>query len=111
MSFEEQPKGPHLVEEGPEHIPTAEEVRSVFEQLTGGAKWEEVRAREDEKGLWLWEIRLPDGTEYSYMRKGRHAPQLEASRTAIYMTEFDGDMPAGGHNVAEFENGAWKMLS
>ena len=114
MAFEGLPEQMNSSEIGPEHIPTMEEVRSVFERLLKGAEFEQIRTREDVNGLYLWDIKIAeeDGyTEYSYMKKGRY-PEGQASRTAIHATFFDADgMPTGGHPVAHFENGAWKILA
>lgn len=116
MSHEEFSKDVHSLEKGPEHAPTAEEVRSLFEQLLGeGAAFEEVRMREDGGGLYLWDIKITgdDGgeMEYSYMRKGRYK-EGQALRTAIHVTFFDADgRPTGGHSAAHFENGAWKIVA
>ena len=109
------PKNLHSSEKGPGHAPSVEEVRSVFEQLVEeGVEFEEVRKREDGEGLYLWDIKVAgeggEATEYSYMRKGRYK-EGEALRTAIHVTFFDADgMPVGGHSVAHFENGAWRIL-
>lgn len=116
MSLERPTNPIHPSEKGTETIPTIEEVRLIFERLLGeGAAFEEVRMREDGGGLYLWDIKITgdDGgeTEYSYMRKGRYK-EGEASRTAIHVTFFDADgMPTGGHSVAHFENGAWKIVA
>lgn len=114
MAFEGPPEQINSSEIGPEHVPTTEEVRSIFERLMEGAEFKQVRMREDEDGLYLWDIKVAeeDGyTEYSYMRKGRY-PEGQVSRTTIHCTFFDADgMPMGGHSVAHFENGAWKILA
>jgi hypothetical protein len=64
---------PSEFERGPESIPTSEEVLSVFQQLVEGQEYKERRKLSDEKGLYLWDIVVPNGDgeiEYSYMRKG-----------------------------------------
>ncbi|OGG54995.1 hypothetical protein A3D62_03050 [Candidatus Kaiserbacteria bacterium RIFCSPHIGHO2_02_FULL_49_11] len=103
---------PNAFEKGPEPIPTQEEVRSVFEQLAGGEKYETVRELTDEKGLYLWDIiiSVEDGsTEYSYMRAGRYR-EGQASETAIHVTFFDKTgTPVGGHSVAKYEKGEWEL--
>ncbi|MBI3075018.1 MAG: hypothetical protein HYY92_02280 [Parcubacteria group bacterium] len=114
MSFEKSPTQAHSSEKGPETAPTVEEVRAIFEKLSGeDVAFEEVRMREDAEGLYLWDIKIAgeDGEtkEYSYMRKGRY-PEGQALRTAVHVTFFDADgMPTGGHSVAHFENGAWNI--
>ena len=104
---------PNNFEKKVESIPTPEEVKSVFEQLVGEKNYEDRRKLEDEQGLYLWEIVIPteDGSmEYSYMRKGRHAEGGEASATAVHVTFFDEDgMPVGGHSVAKYIDGEWKL--
>ena len=103
---------PEEVEKGPESIPTLEEVQSVFEQLIGEEKYEEVRRLEDEQGLYLWDIIVSGkegNTEYSYMRKGRY-PEGQSSATAIHVTFFDEtDTPVGGHSVAKYREGDWQL--
>jgi pimeloyl-ACP methyl ester carboxylesterase len=95
-----------------EHIPTQEEVLSIFRQLVGETEFRERRRLEDEQGLYLWEITIPteDGhTEYQYMRKGSHKEGFD-SVTSIYITFFDNEeIPVSGHDVASFINGEWKV--
>ena len=94
----------------PKHITTAEEIKSIFEQLIDG-KYETERRLDDEHGIYLWEVTVPeeDGhTEYGYMRKGRYA-EGEASATAVHVVFYNKEgIPVGGHDVAEYVNGEWK---
>jgi hypothetical protein len=103
-------------EKKPEHIPTSEEVLSLFEKLVGENKFEDVRKLEDEQGLYLWEIKIvqEDGssTEYSYIRKGDYKARGlaggSASETAIHVTFFDPEgMPISGHSVMKLINDKW----
>lgn len=103
---------PNTFEKGPESIPTPEEVGSVFEQLIRKEGREDIQKLEDEHGLYLWDIKISgeDGdTEYLYMRKGRYQ-KGQASVTAIYVTFFDQEgIPVGGHSVAKYVDGKWKL--
>jgi len=106
-------EGPlNTFEEGPESIPTPEEVQSVFEQLIGEEGYEDVRKLEDEQGLFMWDIIVSgkDGdTEYSYKRKGEN-PLGQTPNFAIHVTFFDKDgIPTGGHSVAKLIEGNWKL--
>ncbi|MFY9463348.1 MAG: hypothetical protein WAP52_04155 [Candidatus Sungiibacteriota bacterium] len=104
-----------ITERCPEHIPTAEEVAGVFEQLVKGKEYKETRKLEDENGLYLWDIEIPDESgegivEYSY-RRGRPAEgQLLELRIDVAFYDSDG-MPISGTSAAKFENGAWKIIS
>ena len=101
---------PDGIEEGPESIPTSEEVESVFVELCGEEGFEEIRKCEDEEGLYLWDV-MSGGDEYSYMRKGRY-PEGQASQTAIHVTFYDETgTPVGGHSVAKYIDGAFKVTS
>jgi hypothetical protein len=40
-----------------ERIPEEAEIASLFEIFTKGMKYEEVRKRSDEKGLYAWDIK------------------------------------------------------
>jgi len=105
-----------IEEEKSEHIPTSEEVLALFEKLVGEAKYEEVRKLEDEKGLYLWDIKIvqEDGSvEYSYIRKGNYKEKRIAGgsplETAIHITYFDNEgIPISGHSVVKFIDGKWK---
>lgn len=105
-------KPSNTFEEGPESIPTPEEVRSVFEQLIGEEEYEDIRKLEDEQGLYLWDIIVSgeDGnTEYSYMREGQY-PEGQASVTAVHVTFFDeAGVSVGGHSVAKYIEGKWEL--
>lgn len=102
--------------EKPEHIPTSEEVQSLFEKLVGEDKYEDVRKLEDERGLYLWEIKIikenGESLEYSYIRKGDYKSRGLAggssAETAIHMTCFDSDgVPYTGHPVRKLKDGKW----
>jgi hypothetical protein len=107
-----------IEEEMSEHIPTSEEVFFLFEKLvkeTGENKYEDVRKLEDERGLYLWEIKITqkDGSvEYSYIRKGNYKERGLAggssSETAIHVTYFDNDgIPISGHSVSKLIDDKW----
>lgn len=97
-----------------EQIPTQENIREIFERLIGDKEYEEIRICEDDQGLYLWEIRVSEGyeeVEYSYMRAGRYK-EGEASDTAIHIMFFDQEgVPVGGHSVAKYIDGEWKIFS
>lgn len=102
------------IENEPERIPTPEEVRSIFERLIGREKYETVRTLEDEKGLYLWEVTVPEKyggyKEYGYMRKGRHA-EGQISDAAIHVAFFNKDgVPVGGTSVAKYVEGEWVLI-
>jgi hypothetical protein len=105
-------KPPNTFEEGPESIPTPEEVQLIFEQLIEDGEYKDVRKIEDEQGLYLWDIIVSekDGDiEYSYMREGQYS-EGQASATAIHITFFDKEgIPTGGHSVAKYLEGEWKL--
>jgi len=113
----EMPDNPKKIEgEKPEHIPTSEEVLSLFKELVGENEYEVVRKLEDERGLYLWEIKIAqeDGSiEYSYIREGNYKERGlaggSALETAIHITYFDNDgVPISGHSVAKLIDGNWK---
>ena len=112
----EQDEDKTIEGEKTEHIPTSEEVLSLFEKLFGETEYEVVRKLEDEKGLYLWEIKIAqeDGSiEYSYIRKGnykeRGLPGGSALETAIHVTYFNNDgIPTSGSSVCKFIDGKWK---
>ncbi|MBI1960920.1 MAG: hypothetical protein HYS43_01470 [Candidatus Liptonbacteria bacterium] len=106
---------PNTFEEGPELIPTHEEVRSVFEQLIGEEgrgemEREEIVRIEDERGLCVWGIKAGD-REYLYVRKGDHEKRYSALETVINVVLLDNEgHPVGGHSVANFVGGKWEMI-
>jgi len=98
-----------------ESILTVEDIRFVFEELLKIKEYETMRQFEDEKGLYLWEIKIPESTgdghiEYSYMRKGEYPKGGSSSLTAVHETFFDKEGNAfGGGSVAKYENGEWRL--
>jgi hypothetical protein len=97
----------------PEHIPTPEEVTSVFRELAR-KEYRETRRREDEKGLYLLEVEVPGETEgevveYAYMRKGRYA-EGQISATEIHVAYYKDGEPVNGTTAAKYVDGAWKIL-
>ncbi len=103
---------PRASEKGPEPIPTPEEVRSIFERLFGEKEYKELRKLEDEKGLYLWEVRISGeggDMEYSYMRKGKYK-EGSALDTVINIVLLDNEgQPVGGHSVAKCIDGEWNL--
>lgn len=99
---------------GRERFPTEAEVRVVFERVLGERKFEQVRKREDEQGLYLWDVKVEEErgfTEYSYMRKGQY-PEGAALETAVHVVFFNEEsVPVGGHAVAKFKDGKWELDS
>ena len=80
----------------------------MFEKILGETKYETARKLEDEQGLYLWEIKIPqeDGgsIEYEYVRKSDYKTRGlaggSASETAIHVTYFDEDgIPVSGQSV------------
>ncbi len=104
-----------IEKEKPEHIPTPEEVQSLFEKIVGESKYETARKLEDEQGLYLWEIKIPqeDGSiEYEYVRKGDYKSRGlaggSASETTIHVTYFDEDgIPVSGTSVLKLIDDKW----
>ena len=98
-------------ETAPEHIPSPEEVYSIFKQLTD-KELTEYRKLEDEKGLYLLEAMTPKDengeiVEYGYMRKGCY-PQGQTSSTFIQLTCYDkSGTPYFGTTMAECVDGKW----
>lgn len=108
-------KAPGQFEKDTEHVPTPEEIHSLFEQLIGEKKYEEIRKLEDEQGVYLWEIAIAgkdgDRIEYAYMRKGLHNSNMSDPYTSIHVYFFDNDgVPTGGYPVVKFINGKWKLI-
>jgi len=95
---------PEIEKEKSEHIPTSEEMQSL-----------DVRKLEDEKGLYLWEVKITQeygSVEYSYIRKGDYKSRGlaggSALETAIHITYFDNDkMPISGHSLFKLIDDRW----
>mgnify|MGYP001102587860 CR=1 FL=1 len=85
----------------------------IFEKLLKGREYETIRKLEDDQGLYLWEIKIPeeDGhTEYLYMRKGKYAEGGQASNTAIHIAFFNEEnFPVSGSSIAKYIDGEWKL--
>jgi hypothetical protein len=101
---EEQPV--ESLEKKPEHIPTLEEVSSVFRELIGNF--------EDEQGIYLYEVKIPGdlpGEEigYEYMRKGRYGEGSSLS-TEIHIVYYENGNAVGGTSAARYVDGKWIIL-
>jgi hypothetical protein len=108
---EEQPV--ESLEKKPEHIPTPEEVCSVFRELIG-KEYIVVRKFEDEQGLYLHEVKIPGNSEgeeigYEYMRKG-HYKEGESSATEIHIVYYENGKAVGGTSAARYIDGKWIIL-
>lgn len=100
-------------ETGRDRFPTEAEVRVVFERVLGERKFKQTRKREDEQGLYLWDVKVEEEhgfTEYSYMRNGKY-PEGAALETAVHVAFFNEEgVPVSGHSVAKFTNGKWEFI-
>ena len=102
--------------ESKEPIPTEEEVRQVFEQLTD-KPFEEVRKLNDGEGQYLWEVKFPDAdpenmggyVQYQYLREGSYE-EGGAVKTGVVATFYsESETLIGGDDLAEFVDGYWKL--
>jgi len=108
---EEQPV--ESLEKKPEHIPTLEEVSSVFRELIG-KEYIEVRKLENEQGLYLYEVKIPgdlpsEEIGYEYMRKGRYKEGSSLS-TEIHIVYYENGNAVGGTSAARYVDGKWIIL-
>lgn len=110
------PTTENKVEKGPEQFPSEEEIVALFEKITEGKEYEVTRKKEDENGVYLFEIKITEpsedgGTaEYSYGRTGQY-PENKSLETAIHVMYFDADgIPEGGHAVAKYSEGSWQDI-
>ena len=97
-----------------EHIPTPEELFSVFQELTE-KEYTEIRRREDEKGIYLLEITVPgelegEVIEYAYIRKGKYKECETSAIGEINVTYYKDNFPISGTSAARYIDGAWKIL-
>lgn len=94
-----------------EHILSEEEILASFKNLVGRIKYKEVQKLRDEKGLYLWTIKIPevDGSiEYSYARKGKFK-EGSPEETVISITYFNHEgIPYYGSTVYKIIDGKWK---
>jgi hypothetical protein len=100
-----------------EHIPTAEEIRSIFTLFTNQEHVKEDRIIEKDGNLFILEFTVADGqddatTEYAYKAKRplekKGAKENEFSEGTIQATYYDKDgIPFCGDTLADLINGKW----
>jgi len=103
-------------EQGPERIPTREEVLSVISaHVENAERVSVIRELFDEQGLYFLEARLGaesehDETRYEYMRKGVYPDGNASSETVVHVVFYRDGEAVGGHNIAEYrdETGQWE---
>jgi len=105
------------IENVPEHIPSVEEVMAVFERITNGKPYTELKRKEDEKGLYVLEMKLVEldekgrSTEYWYKRDGSIEQGTNNRVPVIDEVFFDAEGEPemhGSSSVAKFKKGAWE---
>ena len=101
-------------EKGPERIPTKGEVLDIISRFVESPVI--VRESSDAHGLCLLETRSPgerpgESVECLYMRKGAYPDGNQTAETSIHVVYLEGEMPVGGHNVADLDPaiGEWKL--
>lgn len=100
-----------------DEFPSPEAIGETIRALLEGYEGKVIKKFVDEKGVIACDIEftLADGetATLEYMRKGRHDVMngSNSSRTNNYVTYFDGGMPVGGTNVAEYQNGQWTIVA
>lgn len=109
----EREKNPNLSETELEHIPTQEEVCSVFRELIKG-EYVEIRKLKDEQGLYLYDIRVPGDSPdeeigYEYIRKG-HYKEGACLSTEIHVVYYEKGIPISGTSAARYVDGKWIIL-
>jgi hypothetical protein len=96
-----------------ESIPTEEEIRSAFDELLEGREFKKGRKKEDDEGVYLWEIETTDSkgelVEYSYLRRGRKAEGGGTIDTVINVTLHKDGVPVSGYSAARYIDGEWKI--
>lgn len=100
-------------EKGPERIPTKTEIMEVISHFTENSVL--VRELSDEQGPYVLEVKIegekPGETiQYEYMRQGRFPDGNRSLGTVIHVVYYEGEIPVGGHDVANYdsETGQWK---
>lgn len=103
-------------EKCPEHIPTLEEVISVFEKLRG-KEYEVSCCLKDKEDLpYYMEViaseNLPKrNADYIYYRKGAYEGAGQSSETEIDRMYYnEEDVPYNGEVVARYVEGEWEIL-
>ncbi len=93
-----------------EHVPTPEEVHSLFKQLTKGREYEVTKNRNDAKGLYELEIEVRgetpgETTEYEYRREF-----VTSKNPEIHVVYYKDDEYIHGTSAARCIKGKWKLL-
>ena len=103
------------IENNIEHIPTKDEVMEVIAQFVENPTF--VRELSDEQGIYLLEVKIEnkesgESVEYRYTRKGTFPNKIASAETIIHRVYYEGDMPVGGDNVAEYksETRKWEIV-
>lgn len=109
-------KIPENIESVAERIPSPEEVLGLFRRLVGSEEFKEVRRIFDDRGLFLFEIKIPgekpgEHTEYIYRREGSRQDGTSGP-TAVHVVFFKNDEPVSGTAVAKQngKTGEWQIF-
>jgi len=103
-------------EDHSERIPSKEEVLDVLDVLAKGEKFDHVRERFDDKGLYLLEIKIDDpktgeSIHFEYRRKGKY-PEGATASTVVNIEFYSDGQYVNGHNVADLDpkTGMWLYI-
>lgn len=108
-------------ERGPERFPSREELKSVFETILQGKKYEEGRLLSNADGVYLYEAEVTSESGekvlYIYQKaknnyRNSSLPAAGQFSASIHTTEFDSEgIPCGGTSVANYLDGKWEYVS
>lgn len=113
-------EGAPNIEGGQERFPSREEIKAQFDLILAGKDYTELRVKEGEDGVDLYEIETTDESgdrvEYNYQRakndyKDPSVPTTGRFSASIHKTVYDGDMPVSGECVANYLDGNWEFTS
>lgn len=105
----------------PEQFPSQQEIKSIFEMMTQGKEYKEIRLKSNEEGVYLFEIEVTlengEKREYNYQKatynyRDTTLPLNAQFSASIHVINYDSDgIPYGGECVANYRDGKWKYPS
>lgn len=101
-------------ENAPEHFPSQEELKTIFEGILEGQEYKELKIKKEGEEVIFYEIEvtLENGEKMEYNYQKADSADSAKFKASIHVTYYDSEgMPFYGEDIANYRDGKWEYSS